>query len=38
VPALAAHVQKTAAARLADSGDLAIAELAQVKHDDQPAG
>ena len=28
VPALAAHVKKTAKARLADSGDLALAELA----------
>jgi voltage-gated potassium channel len=28
VPALAAHVKKTAKARLADSGDLAFAELA----------
>lgn len=38
VPALAAHVQKTAKARLADTGDLAVAELSQVAHDDQPAG
>ena len=37
MPTLAAHVHKTAKARLADSGDLAIAELAQVAHDDQPA-
>ena len=38
VPALAAHVQKTAKARLADTGDLAIAEIAQAAtHDDQPA-
>jgi len=37
MPTLAAHVRKTAKARLADSGDLAIAELAQVAHDDQPA-
>jgi len=37
MPTLAAHVHKTAKARLADSGDLAIAELAQVTHDDQPA-
>jgi voltage-gated potassium channel len=29
VPALAAHVRTTAKARLADSGDLAVAELAQ---------
>jgi voltage-gated potassium channel len=38
VPALAAHVRKTAKARLADSGDLATAELSQAAHDDQPAG
>jgi voltage-gated potassium channel len=37
VPALAAHVRKTAKARLADSGDLATGELSQVAHDDQPA-
>jgi voltage-gated potassium channel len=36
MPALAAHVQKTAKARLADAGDLAIAEIAQATHDDQP--
>ncbi len=36
MPALAAHVQKTAKARLADTGDLAIAEIAQATHDDQP--
>jgi voltage-gated potassium channel len=41
MPALAAHVHKTAKARLADSveaqkGDLAIAEIAQAAHDDQP--
>ncbi len=36
VPALAAHVQKTAKARLADTGDLAVAEIAQSAHDDQP--
>jgi len=41
MPALAAHVHKTARARLADSveaqkGDLAIAEIAQAAHDDQP--
>jgi voltage-gated potassium channel len=36
MPALAAHVRKTAQARMADSGDLAVAELAQAKHDDQP--
>jgi voltage-gated potassium channel len=35
VPGLAAHVHKTAKARLAESGDIAIAELAQA-HDDQP--
>jgi voltage-gated potassium channel len=29
VPALATHVRTTAKARLADSGDLAAAELAQ---------
>jgi voltage-gated potassium channel len=38
VPALATHVRKTAKARLADSGDLATAELAQAEHDDQPGG
>lgn len=37
VPTLAAHVRKTAKARLADSGDLAVAELSQAAHDDQPA-
>jgi voltage-gated potassium channel len=42
MPALAAHVQKTAKARLADTaeaakGDLAAAEIAQAAHDDQPA-
>jgi voltage-gated potassium channel len=41
MPTLAAHVHKTAKARLADShetmkGDLAAAEIAQSKHDDQP--
>jgi voltage-gated potassium channel len=41
MPTLAAHVHKTAKARLADSneamkGDLAVAEIAQSKHDDQP--
>jgi voltage-gated potassium channel len=36
MPALAAHVRQTAKARLADSGDLATAELAQAEHDDQP--
>ena len=34
MPALAAHVQKTAKARLADTGDLAAAELAQAERDD----
>jgi voltage-gated potassium channel len=43
VPALAAHVQKTAKARLADTaeaqkGDLAEAEIAQATQDDQPVG
>jgi len=33
MPALAAHVRKTAQARLADSGDLAVAELAQAEPD-----
>jgi voltage-gated potassium channel len=42
MPALAAHVHKTAKERLADTaqahrGDLAAAELAQAAHDDQPA-
>ena len=41
MPALAAHVTKTAEARLADTaqaakGDLAPAEIAQASHDDQP--
>jgi voltage-gated potassium channel len=41
MPALAAHVQKTAKARIADTaeavkGDLAAAEIAQASHDDQP--
>jgi voltage-gated potassium channel len=36
VPALAAHVKKTAKARLADSGDLAIAELALGEREGQP--
>jgi voltage-gated potassium channel len=41
MPALAAHVQKTAKARIADTaeaakGDLAAAEIAQAAHDDQP--
>jgi voltage-gated potassium channel len=36
VPALASHVRRTAKARLADSGDLAAAELVQSTHDDQP--
>jgi voltage-gated potassium channel len=41
MPALAAHVHKTAKARIADSaeatkGDLAAAEIAQASHDDQP--
>jgi voltage-gated potassium channel len=36
MPALAAHVRKTAKARLADSGDLANAEIEQAAHDDQP--
>ena len=42
MPALAAHVQRTAKARLADTaqaakGDLAAAEIAQAAPDDQPA-
>ena len=41
MPALAAHVHKTAKARIADTaeaakGDLAAAEIAQASHDDQP--
>jgi voltage-gated potassium channel len=36
VPALAAHVKKTAKARLADAGDLAIAELALGEREGQP--
>jgi voltage-gated potassium channel len=38
MPALAAHVKTTAQARMADTGDLAIAELSQVASDDQPGG
>jgi voltage-gated potassium channel len=38
VPALATHVRTTAKARLADSGDLARAELAQVEEEEQPGG
>jgi voltage-gated potassium channel len=37
MPTVAAHVHKTAKARLAESGDIAAAELVQVAHDDQPA-
>jgi voltage-gated potassium channel len=42
MPTLAAHVRKIAKARIADTaeaakGDLAAAEIAQAKHDDQPA-
>lgn len=37
VPALAAHVQRTAKARLGDAGDIAVAEIAQAKHHEQPA-
>jgi len=42
MPALAAHVQKTAKARLADTaavqrGDIAAGEIAQAAEDDQPA-
>jgi voltage-gated potassium channel len=36
MPALAAHVHKTAQARLGEGGDLAKAEIAQAAHDDQP--
>ncbi|HTO66077.1 MAG TPA: cyclic nucleotide-gated ion channel [Bradyrhizobium sp.] len=36
MPALSAHVRKTAKARLADSGDLAMVEIEQGEHDDQP--
>jgi voltage-gated potassium channel len=36
VPTLAAHVKKTAKARLADSGDLALAELALGERKGQP--
>jgi voltage-gated potassium channel len=36
MPALAAHVHKTAKARLGEAGDLAMAEIAQAAHDDQP--
>ncbi|MGJ4947589.1 cyclic nucleotide-gated ion channel [Bradyrhizobium sp. HKCCYLS20291] len=38
MPALAAHVTTIAKARMADSGDLALAELSQAEHDDQPGG
>jgi len=34
VPALAAHVKKTAKARLADSGDIAVTEIAQAEKPD----
>jgi voltage-gated potassium channel len=37
MPTLAAHVHKTAKARLAEAGDIAAAELVQATHDDQPA-
>ena len=42
MPALAAHVQKTAKARLADTaavqrGDIAAGEIAQAAHDGEPA-
>jgi len=37
MPALAAHVHKTAQARLGADGDLAKAEIAQAAHDDQPS-
>jgi len=36
VEGLAAHVHKTAKARMAETGDIALAELAQAVHDDQP--
>jgi voltage-gated potassium channel len=36
VPALANHVRTTAKARLADSGDLARAELAEAESEDRP--
>jgi voltage-gated potassium channel len=35
---LAALIRTTAQARMADTGDLAIAELSQVASDDQPGG
>ena len=38
MPALAAHVKRTAQARMADTGDLAVAELSQAERDDQPGG
>ncbi|CAL78681.1 Putative voltage-dependent potassium channel with a cyclic nucleotide-binding domain [Bradyrhizobium sp. ORS 278] len=38
MPALAAHVRTIAKARMADSGDLAIAELSQAEHEDQAGG
>jgi voltage-gated potassium channel len=38
VPALATHVRTTAKARLADSGDLARAELAEAEEEEQPGG
>ncbi|CCD84798.1 putative voltage-dependent potassium channel with a cyclic nucleotide-binding domain [Bradyrhizobium sp. ORS 285] len=38
MPALAAHVRTIAKARMADSGDLAIAELSQAEHEDEPEG
>jgi voltage-gated potassium channel len=36
VEGLAAHVHKTAKARMAETGDIALAELAQAAHEDQP--
>jgi voltage-gated potassium channel len=36
VPGIAAHVHQTAKARLAETGDIALAELVQAAHDDQP--
>lgn len=35
MPTLAAHVHRTAKARLEETGDLAAAELAQAEHDDR---
>jgi len=37
MPTLADHVHETAKARLADTGDLALAELAQAEREEGPS-